>query len=44
MSPNTVTSCLKHLEKIAIVREITRRRRDRVFVYFPYMEVLGAGL
>ncbi|MCX7018400.1 MAG: Fic family protein, partial [Candidatus Sumerlaeota bacterium] len=28
LSPNTVTSCLKHLEKIAIVREITRRRRS----------------
>ena len=39
----TVNKCLGHLECLGIVRELTARRRNRVFSYTRYVEVLNQG-
>jgi len=39
----TVTTSLKHLEKLVIVRELTGKQRDRVFAYHRYIKTLSEG-
>jgi len=39
----TVRSSLKHLEKLRIVRELTGRQRNRLFVYDKYLNILDEG-
>jgi Fic family protein len=39
----TVTKALQVLARLGIVREITGRKRDRVYSYEGYMKVLGEG-
>jgi len=39
----TVRSAVKNLEKLRILREITGKQRDRVYVYDPYMKILDKG-
>ncbi len=39
----TVTAALKKLEEIGMVREITGKARDRVYVYNEYLDILGEG-
>lgn len=39
----TVRSAVKNLEKLRILREITGKQRDRVYVYDPYMKILDQG-
>lgn len=39
----TVRSAVKNLEKLGILREITGKQRDRVYVYDPYMKILDQG-
>lgn len=39
----SITRCLQHLEELEIVRELTGNRRNRVFVYDRYIEVLSEG-
>jgi Fic family protein len=36
----TITASLKHLEALWIVKEITGRQRDRLFVYQGYLDIL----
>jgi Fic family protein len=43
LSLPTANKALAALERLGIVREITGRRRDRVFVYDAYIRLLGAG-
>ncbi len=43
ISQPTVTAALKRLEEIGIVREITGKARDRIFVYKDYLDILGEG-
>ncbi len=43
ISQPTVTSALKRLEKIGVVREITGKARDRIYVYTDYLDILGEG-
>jgi Fic family protein len=43
LSQPTVTAALHHLVRLGIVREITGRRRRRVFVYEAYMRMLSEG-
>jgi Fic family protein len=43
LSQPTVTSSLKHLIDLGIVREMTGRQRDRVFVYQRYLDILAEG-
>ena len=43
ITPATVNKCLGHLERLGIVRELTARRRNRVFSYAGYLEILNQG-
>lgn len=39
----TVRTSLAHLEKLRIVREMTGRQRNRLFVYDKYLDILDEG-
>lgn len=41
LSRPTITAALGRLGEIGIVREITGRRRDRLFVYTQYVDTLN---
>ena len=43
ISPATVNKCLNHLESLGIVRELTGRKRNRLFSYTRYMEIMNYG-
>jgi len=43
ISQPTVTSALKRLEEIGVVREITGKARDRIYVYNEYLDILAEG-
>ncbi|HZP84950.1 MAG TPA: Fic family protein [Chthonomonadaceae bacterium] len=43
MAQPTVTRCLARLEEIGIVREMSGRRRNRIFVYDEYLKLLSEG-
>jgi Fic family protein len=44
LTPATVNKSLAHLERIGVVREVTNRKRGRVFSYREYVEELAAEL
>lgn len=44
LSVPAVTAALAALAEIGLVQEITGRRRNRVFSYAPYLEVLQHGM
>ncbi len=39
----TVNKCLKHLEDLGIVQELTSRKRNRLFSYHQYVEAMNKG-
>jgi Fic family protein len=39
----TVASAIEHMQRLGLVREITGRRRKRLFVYDPYLAILSEG-
>lgn len=41
MSPPTVASAFKQMQDLGMVKEVTGRARDRLFVYSEYMQVLS---
>jgi len=43
ISPATVNNCLNHLEKLGIMQELTGRKRDRIFSYTGYIEIINKG-
>jgi Fic family protein len=43
ITPATVNKCLRHLERLAIVRELTSRSRNRVFSYAGILEIMNQG-
>jgi Fic family protein len=43
ISPATVNKSLEHLERLGIVRELTARKRNRVFSYTRYLEIMNQG-
>ena len=43
LSAPTVRAAIEELEDIKIVREITGKQRDRIYIYDPYLKILGAG-
>ena len=43
LSPATVNACLDHLEHLQIVRELTGQRRNRLFSYTQYIEIMNQG-
>ena len=38
-----MTSAINHLRKAGILREITGKRRRRLFVYDAYLKILNEG-
>ena len=44
LTPATVNKSLAHLQALTIVKEMTRRQRDRVFSYRRYVHLLNAEL
>jgi len=38
-----VNKCLGHLERLGIARELTSRKRNRVFSYAGYLEIMNQG-
>ena len=43
ISPATVNKALRHLERLGIVRELTAQRRNRLFSYTGYAEIINRG-
>ncbi len=43
ITPATVNRCLTHLERLGIVKELTSRKRNRVFSYTGYLEIMNQG-
>lgn len=43
ISVPTVTRSVRHLEDLGILKEVSGRRRDRLFVYGRYLDILSEG-
>lgn len=43
VTPATINKSLAHLERLEIVRELTSRKRNRVFSYAGYLEIINQG-
>ena len=43
ISPATVNKCLNHLENLGIVSELTGQKRNRLFSYTRYIEIMNYG-
>ena len=43
ITPATVNKCLGHLEHLGIVRELTGAKRNRLFSYARYVEIMNQG-
>ncbi|MBN1857459.1 MAG: Fic family protein [Dehalococcoidia bacterium] len=44
ISPATVNKSLMHLERLGIVRELTARKRNRLFSYVRYIDIMNRGI
>lgn len=44
LTPATVNKSLAHLERIGVVKELTRKHRGRVFSYSKYTAILNEGM
>ena len=44
ITPATVNKCLSHLEGLGIVRELTSRKRNRIFSFHRFVEIMNQGL
>lgn len=43
ITPATVNKALGHLEQLGVVRELTAQKRNRLFSYSGYMEIMNRG-
>jgi len=43
ITPATINKCLGHLERLKMVKELTSRKRNRVFSYAGYLAILNQG-
>ncbi|MCA9500712.1 MAG: hypothetical protein KC588_16070, partial [Nitrospira sp.] len=43
ITPATVNKALGHMEQLGIVRELTAQKRNRLFSYSQYVEILNRG-
>ncbi len=43
ITPATVNKCLGHLERLGIVRELTAKKRNRMFSYTSYIDIMNRG-
>ena len=44
MTPATVNKALVHLEQLGIVKELTARKRNRLFSYQVYIDIMNCGI
>ena len=44
ISPATVNKCLNHLENLGIISELTKRKRNRLYGYTRYIEIMNYGI
>jgi Fic family protein len=43
LSPATINKALAHLERLGVVKEMTARKRNRLFCYAEYVEIMNRG-
>lgn len=43
LSPATVNSCLRELEQLGIVKEVTGQKRNRLYSYVEYIRIMNEG-
>ncbi|MFT5699821.1 MAG: Fic family protein [Desulforhopalus sp.] len=43
LSPSTVNACLRELERIGIVKEVTGQKRNRLYSYLEYIRIMNEG-
>ncbi len=43
LTPATVNKGLAHLERLGIVRELTTQKRNRLFGYSGYIDIVNKG-
>lgn len=43
LSPATVNACLRELEQVGIVKEITGQKRNRLYSYVEYIRIMNEG-
>ena len=43
LSPATVNACLRELEQLGIVKEVTGQKRNRLYSYVEYIRIMNAG-
>lgn len=43
ITPATVNKALSHLEQLGIVKELTAQKRNRLFSYADYIEIMSRG-
>jgi Fic family protein len=43
LSAATVNACLRELEKLGIVREVTGQKRSRIYSYAEYIQIMSQG-
>ena len=41
--PNTIKASLDHLVRLGLVREVTGKKRNRLFAYIKYISILNEG-
>ncbi|BHH85770.1 Fic family protein [Desulforhopalus sp. 52FAK] len=43
LSPATVNACLRELERIGLVKEVTGQKRNRLYSYLEYIRIMNEG-
>jgi Fic family protein len=43
LTPATVNACLRKLEQLGIVKEITGQKRNRLYSYGEYIYIMNEG-
>lgn len=43
LSPATVNACLRELEQLGIVKEVTGQKRNRLYSYVKYIQIMNEG-
>ncbi len=43
LSPATVNACLRELERIGIIKELTGQKRNRLYSYVQYIKIMNQG-
>jgi Fic family protein len=43
LSPATVNACLRELEQLGIVKEVTGQKRNRLYSYIEYIRIMNEG-